>query len=97
MALLLFRESLRSNLLAVLYHSHVLFHYEGGVSMKILKCDTCKGSGNVYVIRDFPTERWPDTCGEGIDEVDCPDCDGTGLQLNYCPNCGIEFSTVLVW
>ena len=61
------------------------------------KCDKCNGSGEIYVRRTFPTLRWPDWCGEGLEQEACPDCEGTGLvPPARCPACNKRLTRELL-
>ena len=64
--------------------------------MKVLLCEECKGTGQVIVPTSLPTEDYPDWHGEGFVYRECPECKGTGLQLDYCPACGAKLESELV-
>jgi len=52
--------------------------------MKVLICSKCEGKGEFIILRTDDGDWYHGT----LEYKECPDCNGTGLQLNYCPACG---------
>ena len=61
------------------------FDSQGG-DMKVLLCSTCKGEGQRLMLKTNDGDWYHGY----LEYEECPDCQGRGMQLNFCPQCGVD-------